>query len=160
MTPASFRRIALSLEGATEGAHGGHSDFRAGGKVFASLGYPGKEWGMVKLAPDQQKMLVAAEPGIFVAVKGTWGQRGATSVRLAAAGGIERGPVERHAIPVHLRHRRFSPDLVTLLPCDSARAAHAHLFDQEIAQQRDSPRPFRARGRDDADFCAANRIVG
>ena len=84
MTPASFRRIALSLEGATEGAHGGHSDFRAGGKVFASLGYPGKEWGMVKLAPDQQKMLVAAEPGIFVAVKGTWGQRGATSVRLAA----------------------------------------------------------------------------
>jgi hypothetical protein len=85
MTPASFRRIALSLEGATEGAHGGHADFRAGGKVFASLGYPGKEWGMVKLAPDQQKMMVAAEPGIFVAVKGTWGQRGATSVRLAAA---------------------------------------------------------------------------
>jgi hypothetical protein len=85
MTPASFRRIALSLEGATEGAHGGHADFRAGGKVFASLGYPGKEWGMVKLAPDQQKMLVAAEPRIFVAVKGTWGQRGATSVRLAAA---------------------------------------------------------------------------
>ena len=85
MTPASFRRIALSLEGATEGAHGGHADFRAGGKVFASLGYPGKEWGMVKLAPDQQKMLVAAEPGIFVAVKGAWGQRGATSVRLAAA---------------------------------------------------------------------------
>ena len=85
MTPASFRRIALSLEGATEGAHGGHADFRAGGKVFASLGYPGKDWAVVKLAPDQQKMLVAAEPGIFVAVKGTWGLRGATSVRLAAA---------------------------------------------------------------------------
>ena len=85
MTPASFRRIALSLEGTTEGAHGGHADFRAGGKVFASLGYPGKAWGMVKLAPDQQKMLVAAEPEIFVAVKGTWGLRGATNVRLAAA---------------------------------------------------------------------------
>jgi hypothetical protein len=37
MTPASFRKLALSLEGALEGAHGGHRDFRAGGKVFASL---------------------------------------------------------------------------------------------------------------------------
>jgi hypothetical protein len=85
MTPLSFRKLALSLEGATEGAHGGHPDFRAGGKVFASLGYPGKEWGMVKLAPEQQQMLVAAEPKMFVPVKGTWGLRGATSVRLAGA---------------------------------------------------------------------------
>jgi hypothetical protein len=85
MTPLSFRKLALSLEGATEGAHGGHPDFRAGGKVFASLGYPGKEWGMVKLAPEQQQILVSAEPGMFVPVKGTWGLRGATSVRLAAA---------------------------------------------------------------------------
>ena len=35
MTPAAFRKLALSLEGAMEGAHGGHPDFRAGGKVFA-----------------------------------------------------------------------------------------------------------------------------
>ena len=81
MTPAAFRKLALSLEGAMEGAHGGHPDFRAGGKVFASLGYPGAEWGMVKLAPEQQQMLVSAEPGMFVPVKGTWGLRGATSVR-------------------------------------------------------------------------------
>jgi hypothetical protein len=85
MTPAAFTKLALSLDGATEGAHGGHPDFRAGGKVFASLGYPGKEWGMVKLAPEQQQMLVSAEPGMFVPVKGTWGLRGATSVRLASA---------------------------------------------------------------------------
>ena len=85
MTPASFRRIALSLEGATEGAHGGHADFRAGGKVFASLGYPGAEWAMVKLTSEQQQMLVEAEPQMFVAVKGTWGLRGGTNVRLAAA---------------------------------------------------------------------------
>jgi hypothetical protein len=83
MTPASFRKIALSLDGAVEGAHGGHADFRAGGKVFATLGYPGKDWGMVKLAPEQQQMLVAAEPDMFAPVKGTWGLRGATSVRLA-----------------------------------------------------------------------------
>lgn len=85
MTPAAFAKIALSLGGAVEGAHGGHADFRAGGKVFATLGYPGKDWGMVKLAPEQQQMLVAAEPATFVPVKGAWGLRGATSVRLAEA---------------------------------------------------------------------------
>ena len=83
MTPAAFRKLALSLDGAIEGAHGGHADFRAGGKVFATLGYPGKDWGMVNLNPEQQQMLVAAEPAMFVPIKGTWGLRGATSVRLA-----------------------------------------------------------------------------
>ena len=83
MTPAGFRKIALGLDGASEGGHGGHADFRAGGKVFATLGYPGKDWGMVKLAPEQQQMLVAAEPTMFTPIKGTWGLRGATSVRLA-----------------------------------------------------------------------------
>jgi hypothetical protein len=82
MTPAAFAKIALSFDGAMEGAHGGHADFRAGGKVFATLGYPGREWGMVKLTPEQQQMLVAAEPAMFAPVKGTWGLRGATSVRL------------------------------------------------------------------------------
>ena len=85
MTAATFRRIALALDGAQEGAHGNHPDFRAGGKVFASLGYPDEAWGMVKLTPEQQQMLVDAEPGVFVPVKGVWGQRGATSVRLVAA---------------------------------------------------------------------------
>jgi hypothetical protein len=83
MTPAAFGKIALSLDGAVEGAHGGHADFRAGGKVFATLGYPGKDWGMVKLTPEQQQMLIAAEPTMFTPIKGTWGLRGATSVRLA-----------------------------------------------------------------------------
>jgi hypothetical protein len=83
MTPAAFAKIALSLDGAAEGAHGGHADFRAGGKVFATPGYPDKDWGMAKLAPDQQQVLVAAEPDMFVPVKGTWGLRGATLVRLA-----------------------------------------------------------------------------
>ena len=83
MTPAAFAKLALALDGATQGTHGGHPDFRAGGKVFATLGYPGKDWGMVKLAPEQQQMLIAAEPTMFTPIKGTWGLRGATSVRLA-----------------------------------------------------------------------------
>ena len=81
MTPAAFARIALSLDGAVEGTHGGHADFRAGGKVFATLGYPDKHWGMVKLGPEQQQMLVAAEPEMFTPVKGTWGLRGGPTGR-------------------------------------------------------------------------------
>ena len=83
MSADRFRRLALGLPEAVEGSHGGHPDFRVGKRVFASLFYPDKDWGMVKLAPEQQQMLVAAEPAMFVAIKGTWGLRGATSVRLA-----------------------------------------------------------------------------
>jgi hypothetical protein len=85
MTPSTFRKLALSLGGAIESAHGGHPDFRAGGKVIATLGYPGAEWAMVKLTSEQQQMLVDAEPQMFVPVKGTWGLRGATNIKLAAA---------------------------------------------------------------------------
>ena len=61
-----------------------HPDFRVGGKVFATLGYPSAGWAMVKLMPDQQQDFVRAEPEVFVAVKGGWGRRGATNVRLKA----------------------------------------------------------------------------
>lgn len=85
MTPDQFRRAALSLPATVEGAHGGHPDFRINGKVFASLGYPDRAWGMVKLTPDQQALLIETTPEVFVPVKGTWGMRGGTNVRLAAA---------------------------------------------------------------------------
>jgi hypothetical protein len=86
MSAATFRRLALRFDGAVEGAHGGHADFRSPkGKVIASLGYPSKEWGVVKLTPEQQQMLVGAEPKVFEPVNGTWGLRGNTRVRLSAA---------------------------------------------------------------------------
>jgi hypothetical protein len=86
MSATSFRRIALSLEGTSEGAHGGHPDFRtARGKVFATLGYPGKEWGVVMLKPEQQQMLIDAEPDVFEPANGAWGLRGSTKVKLSAA---------------------------------------------------------------------------
>ena len=62
-----------------------HPDFRVGGKVFATLGYPDREWAMVKLRPDQQADFVDAAPDTFVPAKGAWGRGGATTVRLAAA---------------------------------------------------------------------------
>lgn len=62
-----------------------HPDFRAHGKIFATLGYPDQRWGMVKLTAEQQREFVLAEPLAFVPVKGAWGAKGATSVRLDKA---------------------------------------------------------------------------
>ncbi len=83
MKAADFRKAALKLPDTMEGAHMGHADFRVGGKIFATLGYPDDTYGMVKLTPEQQEILVAAEPDMFAPVPGGWGKRGATRVILA-----------------------------------------------------------------------------
>ena len=85
MSVARFRKVALSLPDASEGAHHGTTDFRVKKRIFATLGYPDKAWGMVKLTPEQQSVLVDAEPEIFRPVPGGWGKGGATNVRLAKA---------------------------------------------------------------------------
>jgi hypothetical protein len=85
MTAATFRRLALRLPRVVEGAHMGHADFRVAQRVFATLGYPDKSWGMVKLTPEQQRILVESEPELFIPVPGGWGRGGATNVRIAAA---------------------------------------------------------------------------
>jgi hypothetical protein len=85
MTANDFRRIALSLPQVTEAAHMGHPDFRVRNRIFATLGYPGRGWGMVKLTPEQQDWLVRAEPGAFTPVTGAWGRGGCTNVNLRAA---------------------------------------------------------------------------
>jgi hypothetical protein len=84
MTAAEFRQLALSFPETAESAHMEHPDFRVGGKVFATLGYPSAGWAMVKLMPDEQQDFVRTEPEVFVTVKGGWGRRGATNVRLKA----------------------------------------------------------------------------
>jgi hypothetical protein len=85
VTADDFRRIALSLPEAVESAHMDHPDFRVRNKVFATLGYPGEAWAMVKLTPEQQAEFVHAEPDVFVAVTGGWGRSGATNIRLETA---------------------------------------------------------------------------
>jgi hypothetical protein len=54
MTHAEFRKMALSLPQATESSHMDHPDFRVAGKIFATLGYPDGESGMVKLTALRQ----------------------------------------------------------------------------------------------------------
>jgi hypothetical protein len=76
-----LRRVALALPEAQEKSHFGKPDFRVRNKIFASL--PEANRAVVKLTPEQQDMLVTAEPSVFSPVPGGWGRRGWTSVALA-----------------------------------------------------------------------------
>jgi hypothetical protein len=85
MTPDEFRRIALSLPEAVEASHMGHPDFRVGGKIFATLGYPTKAFGVVVLTPEDQQLIVRDYPKTFAPVRGKWGASGSTTVTLRGA---------------------------------------------------------------------------
>jgi hypothetical protein len=82
VTVDGFRKLALSLPETEESGHMGHPDFRVGGKIFATLGYPDAGWGMVKLTTEQQDGFADADGAAFAPVKGGWGRKGATNVRL------------------------------------------------------------------------------
>jgi hypothetical protein len=86
VTSEAFRRLALALPGVAERSHMGHPDFRVGGRIFATLGYPTGAWAMVSLSPDEQAAFTTMEPDVFVPARGKWGERGATGVQLRHAG--------------------------------------------------------------------------
>jgi len=79
----------------------GHPDFRVGGRIFATLGYPRDGWAMVKLTPEQQELFTRAQPQVFAPVEGGWGRAGATQVRLRAA----RKPAVHEALRIAWSNR-------------------------------------------------------
>ena len=84
MTAEDFRELVLAFEGTAESSHMGHPDFRANGRIFATL-HTGETLGMVKLLPDEQRALLRSHPAMFVPSAGAWGRSGCTNVRLAVA---------------------------------------------------------------------------
>jgi hypothetical protein len=82
MRATDFRRVALGMKDADEGAHMGHPDFRVNGRIFATL-HADNEWGMVKLTPEQQQRFVGDAPDAFKPEAGAWGRQGCTAVRLS-----------------------------------------------------------------------------
>jgi hypothetical protein len=84
MTARQFRRIALAMEGAVEGSHMAHPDFRVNGRIFATI-YPDDQRGMVQLTPEQQREFIREHPAMFEPASGAWGRGGSTTVRFAAA---------------------------------------------------------------------------
>ena len=85
MTSDQFRKMALEIPTAVERSHMNHPDFRVAGKIFASLGVPDKNWGMVKLTPEEQRVFMKNAPEVFNPCSGAWGRQGATNVYLPAA---------------------------------------------------------------------------
>lgn len=72
------------MSGAVESAHMGHPDFRANGRIFATLSTDGRK-GMVWLTPAQQEEFVGANQGVFEPASGAWGRQGCTMVLLGKA---------------------------------------------------------------------------
>ena len=73
----------MALPEVIEKSHFGRADFRVGNKIFAAL--PVATRGVVKLRPEQREVMVAAEPKIFAAQPGGWGDQGWTRIELAEA---------------------------------------------------------------------------
>jgi hypothetical protein len=85
MTASQFRRIALGMTGAVEGAHMQHPDFRAAnGRIFATLNED-ETRGMAALTPEQQADFIRRAPDVFVPAAGAWGRGGSTMIVLANA---------------------------------------------------------------------------
>ncbi len=57
--------MALEIPGAIERSHMHHPDFRVAGRIFAALGVPDRNWGMVRLTPEQQRAFIEKDPEIF-----------------------------------------------------------------------------------------------
>lgn len=80
VTVGRMRALALSLPEAEEKSHFGHPDFRVRGKIFATL-WPSEKRAVIKLDPEAQATLEAADPETF-SQPGRWGGKGWTSVDL------------------------------------------------------------------------------
>ena len=127
MTPQQFRKSALSLPDTVESEHMGHPDFRVGGRIFASLGAPSADWGMVKLTPEQQQAFCDADSDAFQPYNGAWGRQGCTSVSLAAARTADVRSMLRlaveNAVAAQPRKKSFAKPTPAKRPGKSAKAA-------------------------------------
>ena len=81
---AAFRKLALSMPDAVELPHFELASFRANGKIFSTLSEK-EQRAMVKLTPEQQEIMVAAEPNVFQRIPNAWGDKGATWMHLKTA---------------------------------------------------------------------------
>jgi YjbR len=65
MTANDFRKMALALPETEEHSHMNHPDFRVAGKIFATLGYPDKTRGMVKLSPEEALLFQGSSRRVY-----------------------------------------------------------------------------------------------
>ena len=112
MTTDDFRKMALEISNAIERSHMSHPDFRLAGRIFASLGVPDENWGMVKLTPEQQRAFIKNEPKVFKPASGAWGRQGYTNVYLPAAKAVVlRSALDAASKNVANRKQRKTPNI-------------------------------------------------
>jgi hypothetical protein len=75
--------MALALPGAQQSGHFEVVDFRVRNKIFATL--PDDERMVLRLTPEEQAAVVAADPGTYSPTPGRYGELGWTYVVLASA---------------------------------------------------------------------------
>jgi hypothetical protein len=81
MTADTFRDLVLGLREVVEGAHMGHADFRAGGRVFAGL-TTDERHATLRLPPAEQAAMMESAPKVFTPAAGAWGRQGWTLMDL------------------------------------------------------------------------------
>ena len=82
MTPAAFRKLALSMPDAHEAPHFERSSFRAGKKIFATMTADGAEV-MVRVQPvDKCLALLSSDPKVFIDYGGWTRRNGSLGMRL------------------------------------------------------------------------------
>jgi hypothetical protein len=80
-TSVDLRRIALSLEEATEAPHFDRTAFRAR-RIYVTLAADGKTANFM-FTPEQQEFKCMMAPEAFAPVPNAWGERGATTAILS-----------------------------------------------------------------------------
>ena len=63
----------------------GATDFRVGGRIFATLASVKEGFGNLMLTPEVQAQFVTEEPALYLPVAGGWGRMGITHIRLIRA---------------------------------------------------------------------------
>jgi hypothetical protein len=81
-TAEDARRIALSLDGTTEGPHFDRTAFKVA-RIYATLAADGSTINL-KFTPAEQALKCTVAPEAFSAIPNAWGQQGWTTAKLSA----------------------------------------------------------------------------
>ena len=84
VTKARVRKLALSLEGATEVVHVDRPAFRTTRKIFATLP-PDEQVVNLMFDPPTQEFFLEQAPGVIVPLPGGWGRMGMARCDLKVA---------------------------------------------------------------------------
>jgi hypothetical protein len=100
-TARDFRRIALALEGTSEGPHFDRTALKVR-RIYATLAADGRTANLM-LTPDEQALKCELAPEAFRRIPNAWGAHGATTAKLSALTVAELRSVLamawQHAVP-------------------------------------------------------------